>query len=1685
MDKLLRSSIITFIFLLLLSQPLFALDDLLDAPGIDPNRETISSMPDEHIDPFTGGLTLSHVDARLLGNGGLDLVIQRSFSSKNMCNEYTYFTNWYCSNRGEKTWMGYGWKLHFGQAFIKVTNINDIQTIEMPDGSRHAAYKRDGSMTKYITKDYWLLDWTGSTWVLTLTNGTKLYLGQASSHLNSRYINHTLYLVSKIEDANGNTINIYYKNDPAIAGFMIPNYIIDSVGRRIDFYYSTVNGGTYLTRISGPGIDIDYAYDPITGLYGAALLKSVTFPLGPPWEYTYDETLMDLLTVKTTSGGILSYTYDFSSVNSCGWNFTYRTVKQKQNSGRDIPTGTWSFAYSQGTNSEYTQITDPCGRTIKYGFYGYGSTLNTGEKWKYGLPKSKEIIGEETITYSWTNSPYISTDDYLIPYCGRDYDIFVPLIASQAITRDGRTYTTNYSNYDSYGNPQYISETGDKTRNKSVSYWYNTSRNIVQNKPSTESVSGGFPGTFATNYYYDTDGNLTQVNKYGVVTNYSYDTYGNLYSTTDANSNTTYYQWSNGKISRITNPIYSISRTINSNGTVASETNGRGYTTYFTYDSNLRLTDITPPTGSNPTSFTYATDNSYKRESRGGYYIDYYSDGFGRPSGTTDSKGVTTDIVYKNCGLKNYSTSNIGDTSYYDNFGRVNRVLHKDSTDVIYTYSGSTATISNEARNNTTLTYNAFGNPDEKLLVTIVDALNNTTTYSYNMLGSLTAAVQGSISRTFSLNSKNFLDSESHPENGTITYGRDNVGNMTSKTDAMGTKSYTYDSLNRLTQISYGAGNIVLTYDNANNRTSMDNPSAAIDYTYDAANRLTRKTQIIAGRTYTTDYDYDGNDNITNLYYPSGRRVYHSYNSNNQVMGLDYFGARVGGVTYNTAGLPTGYTFYPSGKSTNFTYNTRNLMTRSNAGSANDVGYGYDSRENTISMTNYTDRSKDQTFLYDSLNRLTGFDGAWGAGSYAYNATGNRSSKTVAGLTTTYSYSSNRLSSTTGGEPATFTYNGYGSPTAITWQGNSYTLSYDALNNLTNYNLGAAVLGNYSYDGDGMRVIKVANGKTTVYHYDKEGRVISENDSAGNFIADYIYLNGKLVAKVANDAFLPPDAPTNLSATAISSSQINLSWTDNSSNETGFKIERKTGIGGIYVEIATVGANVTTFSNTGLTPDTTYFYRVRAYNAGGDSAYSNEDNVTTATTPPAAPTNLGATAVSSSQINLSWTDNSNNETGFKIERKTGVGGVYSQIGTVGASMTTYSDTGLAANTTYYYKVRAYNAGGDSSYSNEANATTLAPPPQPNITVSPTSHDFGNIVTGSSSAARTFTVQNTGDLNLLIGTLSITGANPAEFSKTSDNCSGQTLAPSSNCTVQIVFSPTTSGAKSANLSIPSNDPDTPTLSVLLTGTGVTQTYSISGTVSTPAGGTPGSPIAGVTMALSGTSTGTTTTDANGNYTFAGLSNGSYTITPSKAGYSFTPNNRAVAINGANITGQNFTGATVSATYSISGTVTDGVSPLSGVTMTLSGAGTGTTTTDVSGNYTFTGLANGTYTVTPSRTGYTFSPTSRTATISGADVTGQNFTGMPSATKYSISGTVTTGGGGGGGGGSSPLAGVTMTLSGAAPGTTTTDANGNYTFSGLSNGTYTLTPSMTGYTFTPVNRSVTISGANIIGQDFTRN
>ena len=250
------------------------------------------------------------------------------------------------------------------------------------------------------------------------------------------------------------------------------------------------------------------------------------------------------------------------------------------------------------------------------------------------------------------------------------------------------------------------------------------------------------------------------------------------------------------------------------------------------------------------------------------------------------------------------------------------------------------------------------------------------------------------------------------------------------------------------------------------------------------------------------------------------------------------------------------------------------------------------------------------------------------------------------------------------------------------------------------------------------------------------------------------------------------------------------------------------------------------------------------------------------------------------------------------------------------------------------------------------------------------------------------------------------------------------------------------------------------------------YSVSGSVTCA-----GTGVSGVAVHLSGAATKSTTTDSNGNYSFSGLSNGSYTITPSKSEYTFTPTNRSVTISGGNASGQNFTASTkpgaptgVSATAGI-GEATVAFAP------PISNGGSAITSYTVTSNpgnipatgstspITVTGLTNGTT--------YTFKVRATNAAGTGPESSSSNPV-TPLASGYTISGTVTCAGTG--------VSGVAVNLTGAATKSTTTDSSGNYSFSGLGNGSYTVTPSKTDYTFTPVNHSVTVTGGNVSGKNF---
>ncbi len=193
---------------------------------------------------------------------------------------------------------------------------------------------------------------------------------------------------------------------------------------------------------------------------------------------------------------------------------------------------------------------------------------------------------------------------------------------------------------------------------------------------------------------------------------------------------------------------------------------------------------------------------------------------------------------------------------------------------------------------------------------------------------------------------------------------------------------------------------------------------------------------------------------------------------------------------------------------------------------------------------------------------------------------------------------------------------------------------------------------------------------------------------------------------------MAPAQPTNLTATVASGTQINLDWTSNSTNQAGFIIMRATGTGS-FTQVGVTGSNVTTYSDSGLVPNTTYSYEVAATNNIGNSPYSNVASALVPI-PPATPTGAQPTAITSTSIAMSWTNNATNATGYHIFRKMTTASNFMQIASLPPTAITYLDTGLTPGTSYDYHIQAYNIAGYSDFSGFT-AVTLSNGVPPTVT----------------------------------------------------------------------------------------------------------------------------------------------------------------------------------------------------------------------------------------------------------------------------------------------------------------------------------------------------------------------------------
>jgi RHS repeat-associated protein len=787
-------------------------------------------------------------------------------------------------------------------------------------------------------------------------------------------------------------------------------------------------------------------------------------------------------------------------------------------------------------------------------------------------------------------------------------------------------------------------------------------------------------------------------------TRMAYDAYGNRTCTRDPNGNITTASYDPSKtfILITTQPLGIVTTTVyygvNSvladfglYGQVKSVTDPNSKITTSTYDVFGRNLATTAPDGLVSTmaynyggTFVVGAQHIQSTTSGGGLSANLvsktYFDGLGRTikkesPGAADGgaalKVLVTETQYDARGLIKQSSlpyiqgleSATGRWSIptYDALGRTIDVQQPNNTHSKVCYSGWVTTTIDPKLHKKVETKDAYGRVSivKEYTGTQADCLTAggilyaTTTYTYNLVGNLLSVTDtnGNVSSmTYDTLGRKLTMHD--PDMGNWSYTYDTNGNLLTQVDAKNQKlCFTYDALNRRTQKNYGTNlvacgtnTVVYSYDDtvaANNGKGrlkqVTDPAQSITFQYDSQGRVKQSAKTLDGTTYTTTSVYDGLGRLTSVSYPTTPIKTVTYTYDGPQLKRVSEGA-TNYVTYagwNALGQPETDTF-GNGVVTTRTYHPQTFRLQTLA---------------TVPPVPGSPTAPATLTATPVAASTTQLNLSWSAATDNVGVTGYRIERCQGVGCTTFV----EVGTTAAG---VLTFSNTGLTT-----GNPYTYrvrAYDALSNL----------GAYS---------PTATAMTT--------------DTT------------------------PPNVEGGVGIMIVSTSQIDLTWEQPTEGSYlwNYRLERCQGSGCTnFVEIA--ATTVTRYSDTGLTPATSYRYRVRcldyAGNAGGySSIYTKTTTLPADVTPPTAPGSLTATPVPSARIDLSWTaaTDAGGITDYRIERCRGVGcSDFVQIARTTPPTVTYSNqtNGLWDGTSYTYRVRATDATGNFGvYSTSATAVT--------------------------------------------------------------------------------------------------------------------------------------------------------------------------------------------------------------------------------------------------------------------------------------------------------------------------------------------------------------------------------------------
>jgi RHS repeat-associated protein len=935
-------------------------------PGLSPNRGYVNQHANEKIDPFTGKLQWHFTDIFIPGNGGMDLKVQRSYSSVNEI-------------APDSSAMGLGWTMHFGRVLRKASaasgaNLgicvfdNELanqdatlnRVLELSDGSRHILYYRNA--TSAISPSFWLAECVNGDLIVKSPDGTSYKFSKSGPDIGEGAALQTAWYVERITDRNGNYINVSYAPNSG------PNVRIQTVTtsdqRQLSYTYTAGR----LESISDGSRTWTYSYQPVPERANQFFLTEARRPDGAVWKYEYNPTAvgpglggaggLSMKKIVYPTGGEIEYTYDWLNPNRDPnsnpqlESLPRNTVVKQKKAGSDI----WTYTYTPAsapmefTGGAYTFTIDPnVGSTrfdktvvsgpegmLTYYHVGYPST-EQGSVYLVGslvMKVASQIVNgqlqmPEIEAYSWEPA-LLSTQPNQRPLSGQptappvtaDTATHIPRLTQKTISRAGWFYTTKYEYHpqDKYNNPIKIIETDEEgapfTRTITLTYFVDPAKWILHAKKN-ETVEVEGPGHPKDSYstlrdFFPENGNLKEENRNGVITQYTYTSQGDVETKKDARQIVTKYSDYYRGIPRTEvhafggSEAITVTRTVSDAGNVLTETDGEGVTTRYDYDALNRIRLIEPATG-DPIQVEWTQSLPNTRElTRGRYQEKVTFDGFGRQ----------IQVEHRDQGEV------ITQTFRYDALGRR----------VFSSYPGSNL--------GTRYEFNIIGqplrikhafNPDNNAFeaerefsysgktTSISNERGNTYVYTYRTYGDPSEA--------------HLMKIDAPVAAASVTMKRNGLGQLTEVTQGGITREYGYNSNYFLTSMKdpeiTGTGVTLFGRDQVGNLTSRNVGGAGLtNFTYDDHNRLrlttysdgtsnTTRTYYMDGKLKTVsagvtlrEYRYDGNKNlieekltVTGL--PQPFIVTYGHDLNDALSGISYSTGQA--VTYapDAFGRPT------------------------------------------------------------------------------------------------------------------------------------------------------------------------------------------------------------------------------------------------------------------------------------------------------------------------------------------------------------------------------------------------------------------------------------------------------------------------------------------------------------------------------------------------------------------------------------------------------------------------------------------------------------------------------------------------------------------------------------------------------------------------------------------------------------